>query len=895
GLSDARRALGNALKGTAFGDGELAALLSFAAGTLAAEDRDSPIREWNADGLPEPEAEVLPQWRALGEALLTKGGDFRRSVSIATGFPPKTPEKDRMAALLDALSDAPDAAELLHRARRMPAPAYDDEEWRVLEALVRVLERAAAELQLVFAETGRTDFTGLSAAALQGLGDEESGYTDLGLYLDRRIRHVLVDEYQDTNWAQFHLLEKLTHGWEPGDGRTLFVVGDPMQSIYRFREAEVGLFIRTRDEGLGDLAPDPLKLTRNFRSRAEIVEFVNDAIGPAFPDEEDVAAGAVRYAASEPARDAGGRVDCIARPDAASEAAAVAETVHAELEAHAEDPGFRAAIIVRARGHLAEILPALKARGVPFRAVKLDPLLQRPAVLDLLSLVRAILLPDDRTALAAVLRAPVAGLTLADLHCLLGDGRDPRADDATRALSPDGRERARRVLAALSDAHARIGRRSLRELVEGTWKRLGGPRSLARPDTELREAGRFLDTLEAADTEGLAEDLNDLVALLETAFTEGDPENEAVRLEILTMHGAKGLEWDLVVIPGLDRGSRGPDRELLYWLPFTPTAGAEEVLLAPLRAADQPGDPPLVALIRDEQKRRDAFEMQRLLYVAATRARTRLVLTARVDPEKPRPGSGSLLELLWPRVGPAFVDALGQPEAATTRPAAAARPEAPPQAIRRVPAGWNPPCGERLDWSPAIPPREHETEIEFHWAGQQARRTGTVLHRLLEHVGRTGIEDLTDEARRRLEDRVPQLLRALGTGPRTLEENTRIVREAFERTLDSDRGRWILSGAHRDAACELPLTGVVDGQLVQAVIDRTFVDENGTRWIIDWKSGHHAGGDLEGFLADEAERYRDQLTLYRRLFEQMGETDIRTALHFPRHGEMREVETRPRA
>ena len=109
-----------------------------------------------------------------------------------------------------------------------------------------------------------------------------------------------------------------------------------------------------------------------------------------------------------------------------------------------------------------------------------------------------------------------------------------------------------------------------------------------------------------------------------------------------------------------------------------------------------------------------------------------------------------------------------------------------------------------------------------------------------------------------------------------------MIAAAFENTLTSDTGRWILSGEHQDAACELALTGMVDGRLVNAVIDRTFVDEHGTRWIIDYKSGYHEGGELEGFLAEEAGRYESQLGLYRKLFEQMGETDIKTALYLPR-------------
>jgi len=891
-LSDARAALEAALAAIGSSGDEITHLLAYAGAALADRGRDSDIREFSEDeGIPAPDPDSLPQWQALAEAFLTRAGAWRKSVTITTGFPPKTPEKARFEELLDSLADNRALAERLHRARNLPEPRYRDDEWRALESLIRVLERAAGELELVFAEAGRTDFTGLSRAALQGLGDEASGFTDLGLYLDNRISHILVDEYQDTNWAQFHLLEKLTRGWQPGDGHTLFTVGDPMQSIYRFREAEVGLFMRTRDRGLGGLELDSLQLDQNFRSKSEIVDWVNDTLGPTFPTDEDIAAGAVAYAGSEAGRGPGGSVETLARASGRDEAGAIAERLARALAENADDPEYKAAIIVRARSHLAEILPALKARDIPFRAVKLDPLLARATGQDLLALARAIRFPADRTSLLAVLRSPVCGLTLADLHALAGDGANPLEADARARLHDAARSRAERVFAALDNARALDGKRSLRDRVEGAWQRLGGPHCLQRPASDAADAGLFLDTLENAEQQGLVDDWNDFEELLDQAFTEGDAPDQSVRVEILTMHGAKGLEWDLVVLPGLNRGTGGNDRELMYWLPFTPEHGHEQVLLSPLRAAWQPENTPLIELIRTERKARDEYENQRLLYVAATRARRQLIVSGVLDPARDpiQPAGGSLLEILWPQAGRDFVESLqGSLEADDSRAPAAER-TMPDQSIRRVPDGWQPPIGPRLAWKPKLPPREREVEIDFNWAGAQARRAGTVLHALLERVGNIGVENVSPEQQRDLRARIPQLLRALGTGPGALDETAAMIAAAFDNTLASETGRWILNGAHEDAACELALTGSIDGRLVNAVIDRTFIDAHGTRWIIDYKSGYHAGGDLEGFLAEEAARYETQLGLYRRLFEQMGETDITTALYLPRHGELRVV------
>ena len=133
----------------------------------------------------------------------------------------------------------------------------------MLKALLVVLRLGAGELKFVFAERKAADYPEFAAAARQALGTPDEP-TDTALALDARLRHVLVDEFQDTSEAQVRLLESLTAGWEAGDGRTLFLVGDPMQSIYRFRNAEVGLFLDVRDHGLGGARARAADAARQF-------------------------------------------------------------------------------------------------------------------------------------------------------------------------------------------------------------------------------------------------------------------------------------------------------------------------------------------------------------------------------------------------------------------------------------------------------------------------------------------------------------------------------------------------------------------------------------------------------------------------------------------------------
>src|SRR5690606_40333921 len=176
----------------------------------------------------------------LADLLLTRAGRAPRSLAPGHRLSPR--EAARMQALLEVLDGDESLYALLDEVRRLPDPHYDDAQWDVLQALFRLLPIAAAELRRLFRAHGVTDYIEVANAADRALGSvEDPG--DVALLLDYGIRHLLVDEMQDTSLAQYRLLEKLVAGWQPGAGRTLFLGGDPMQSIYRFRDAGGGQFL----------------------------------------------------------------------------------------------------------------------------------------------------------------------------------------------------------------------------------------------------------------------------------------------------------------------------------------------------------------------------------------------------------------------------------------------------------------------------------------------------------------------------------------------------------------------------------------------------------------------------------------------------------------------------
>ena len=172
--------------------------------------------------------------------------------------------------------------------------------------------------------------------------------------------------------------------------------------------------------------------------------------------------------------------------------------------------------------------------------------------------------------------------------------------------------------------------------------------------------------------------------------------------------------------------------------------------------------------------------------------------------------------------------------------------------------------------------------VEFDWVTETARQVGTVVHRELQRFAREGGALPGDESgRHAVQRRYAAELAELGVPYERRAAAAARALEAVRRTLEDERGRWLLDASHGSAQSELALTGVVDNGLVSIVIDRTFVDATGVRWIVDYKTSSHEGAGLEDFLDNERERYRGQLERYAQLMQALGDEPIRLGLYFP--------------
>jgi hypothetical protein len=187
-----------------------------------------------------------------------------------------------------------------------------------------------------------------------------------------------------------------------------------------------------------------------------------------------------------------------------------------------------------------------------------------------------------------------------------------------------------------------------------------------------------------------------------------------------------------------------------------------------------------------------------------------------------------------------------------------------------------------------LPSVAEQDEIEFSWVRQTARRVGTVVHEALERFGRTGLPPVEDLPR--LRARLESRLTALGVEPDSASTGADRALTALRGTLEDSQGRWLFDPQHTEAHSELALSGVRGGLVVNAVIDRTFVTADGIRWVVDFKTSPHEGGDRAAFLDSEALRYTAQLTRYAYLARQLGSQPVRAGLYFPLLAAWREVE-----
>lgn len=837
--------------------------------------------DWDGATIP-AQASHLRMWKGLASLLLVKNGSdpaLRKTADARMGLAAGAAERNLFIQWLNAFNqgELPAWASKLHALKTAPDPEFSPQQLAILKAQLDCLKLAAAQLIVCFRESAEVDFIEIAQRADMALGRSDDP-SELLLKLDATISHLLIDEFQDTSQTQLSLIRKLTSGWMPGDGRTLFLVGDPMQSIYRFRKAEVSLFLEVRDQGIGDIHPKLLQLTDNFRSQQGVVDWVNQVFSRMLPVSDDPAEGAISYAPSIAFNPASIRPAVQFHPvfpQSGQQAQQVAvELVRQALVRH-QGKKDAVAILVRSRSHLRDTTRFLSEQGIACRAIELVRLHERSYVVDLVQMVRAVSHPGDRAAWVAFLRSPYCGLTLNALHRLLAPHQGMSVPDLLgslmsgslilpKELDPLDHQRLMFVVPPMLDVLRDDLARPFAAVIERLWIRLGG-KSLASSPADIEDAQSVFRLVEKlAPYGGL--DLDQFDLEIKKIFAAPDPSDHAV--DIMTMHKSKGLQFQEVILFGLHHLSKGDKAPLVR----VDTAH-DRVLFGPVKPRAEKEQDPVSLYLGARGKRRAEFELDRLLYVAATRACQALHLVAecKINDENgtvEEPAKSSLLRRLWPHL---------------PQPSAPHEVSAPHFSDVPVPAFVGAQLRRRAsplqvvhDLSAA---RVGSASHPFVWGAtaNDDRQTGILCHAWIAHIAEDGMDGWDASRVHSLQGVLRTQLSQAGVAPTRLDACVLSVSETIIAMLAHEKGRWILQQA--DSRREWAL---MDASGKVSVLDMAL--EHGSGWlVIDFKTGRPATDESrEAFCERMRTRYQAQMQRYAQQLRAMDGRSVEAALYFPR-------------
>ena len=666
-------------------------------------------------------------WRYVSQTLLTTTGQWRKSLTKKQGFPShQKAMKQAVLSLLESFRDNDELREALFHFQQLPPTYYESSHWLMIESLLTLLPVLTAQLQLIFQEVGEVDFQEMAQGALQALGTPDHP-TDLALYYDYRIQHLLVDEFQDTSLSQYTFLKQLTAGWQHDDDRTLFFVGDPMQSIYRFRQAEVGLFLQVKRDGLGEKKCEFIALSSNFRSSHGLIHWFNDYFANIFPKVENQETGAISYSPSVAHHEKVNHESPVHWHFSTSgkeEANYIASTIQSLQKAN---PSHRIAILVRSRSHLHHIIETLADKDIPYSGVGLLSLWDIRAVRDIVTLFKALHHHGDNLSWLSLLRAPYIGLTLHDLHHLAQKKQGKtlwqtiKNDANYSQLSQDGQQRLHRIIPVLQKSMALRYQLPVEQWLKETWMALGGLDTVSNQESlAIYEFFKILQQYRMKHAERETDTLAYLCQQTPITQTSHHP----YPIHIMTIHKSKGLEFDTVFIPQLQRRTHYDTLPLLHWYE-RPTPEGSDLLIGSYKKEKKQW--PLYQYIHELQKKKGYYEAQRLLYVACTRAKQALYLCGEIqaddDHELLLPPKHSFLYTLWPQALP-FIKLDEQAHLEPTM-------KSPSSFLYRLPHDWRP--AENFSVTPHDTTFEKAPQLSIETTHDD-RMLGIFYHELLQYI-----------------------------------------------------------------------------------------------------------------------------------------------------------------
>jgi ATP-dependent exoDNAse (exonuclease V) beta subunit len=769
----------------------------------------------------------LDFYLALKEKCLTKKGEWRKNLLK------KYPELEQKNEVRDGLNAL----------ENLPNTNYSDYEWKILKNITKVLKLTLAQLNIVFNERQQCDYIAISLEADNALGDMENP-SDIALFLDNKINHILLDEFQDTSITQIQLLTKLLKGWQVNDGKTLFLVGDPMQSIYRFREAEVGLFLKIAQEGIANIKLKHLKLTTNFRSTKAIVTKNNLLFQNIFPEDADSNLGKVSYTPSTASND----IECEKAIEfyafVKGEEIQQAQQVLKTIKAIPEDEEI--AILVRSRSHLDEIIECLNAEKQEFEATKIQKLNDYWLVRDLLVLTSAINNPNDKLSWLSLLRSPWCGLGLEDL-LLISDNKKASFYyyllDKQSLLSESGQKRLDFFLKAIEPIFNKKGSFLLSDLILSASQRLMVNDYLTPLEEEIKYL--FFKVLIK-----LEKNIDFSIVQLQQSLANLYTPTKKSRIKLMTIHNAKGLEFDNIILAHLNKTPPPDKGDILLTLENI----SQNFMVAPSRGSYNKEENQTYKYIKHINKQKADFELMRLLYVAMTRAKKKIVLLSTAEFNKKEQRFKAREKTFLAFLMPFFLEKFAEISVDTDEIIKVI--ETPKQL--KIPQ-------DDLIIAPNI-----SNELMLFEANEENRQRniGVLVHHYFEF-------NKNPESKQIYFD----LLNMKHANVNHIQSDVDCIKQMLENTKNDKSGQWIFQ-TRETTQVEASFSFVESKQQKTIVIDRLFIEED-ILWIIDFKTTAQGDIPLDVFKKKMLDTHQTQLNKYQQILKKVYQNPIKKALYLP--------------
>ena len=703
----------------------------------------------------------------------------------------------------------------------------------VMQAIEFCLPRLIAHFKVIAAQHNKQDFLENSIQAVDIVKTQDTNFLEI-LENIFNINHILLDEAQDTSLIQYNLLKAITQDWQKNDGNTLFIVGDPSQSIYKFRQAQVSLFEYIRKFGINNIKLEPIYLTSNFRSQASIISWVNKVCFPLFPDYVDFSLGAIQYHPSVATKAADQDVNIIfVNSDLAT---TQIDTMINDIKTRLiSNHNFKCAILLRTRAHGATIINKLHAENISFFAESISPIMKSQIILDLLALTFAINNIYDKNHWLAALRAPWLGFTLTEIAKLSQNEEIILSllDNATADTSFG--IKCSRAYNHLITAVKEITYKKNSEVMTNLWHKLNGPHTL-NSVIDIQSCDKFFEVLKSMDEEVSINNLETRLTNLYIDQANTTNINEAV-CQIMTIHKAKGLEFDHVYLPFICQPLNKQTKKLLLWHNII---NNNQDNLCILSSSGSIQNEKLSTYLKEVEKQKDLFESIRLFYVAITRAKKTLTLLANAE----KISNTSILASIEPHI-----KEVTHIKDTQTKQA---------QFLNYIPI------------SKSIQDIQYLPVVKTEWAPQRCpinqggshQFFGVLIHKMLELMATFAIGNYNQ-----LETHLLFYLQENNINIIQQKAYLYQIQKLYIKIINKPILQWILA-PHQDAASELDI--IVDSSWYR--IDRTFVINN-TRWIIDYKTGKLPAYNYRKFLYN---KYHKNLETYAKFFK---ETKVELAIY----------------